>query len=327
MAVLFLWFSLCWITLRKTFALWLFTAWLLCCPAILCSAAAAPLAGTLIITGSDTMATLVANWADTFMMLHPGVQIEIQAPGSGSAPPALAAGTANLGSMSRPMTAAEVERFTAERGYAPVGLPVGIDTIALIVHPSNPLDAIALETVDAIFSRTRSCGAAAPIERWSAALPDAEFAPQWIERYGRTSVSGTHGFFKQTALCGGDFSPRVNALPGSAAVIDAVAANPAAIGYTGLGFVNARVKVLAIDTLDGAFLANSEATLARDYPLARVLYMYLAGSPDYGLSGIECAFLRFIRSDEGMRLQRASGFIPMPKSDSAIEVQLADVCQ
>ena len=294
---------------------------------MLCSASDVPLSGTLIITGSDTMATLVANWADTFMARHQGVQIEIQAPGSGSAPPALAAGTANLGSMSRPMTAAEVERFTAERGYAPVGLPVGIDTIALIVHPSNPLSAIALETVDAIFSSTRSCGAALAIDRWSNILDEVEFEPQWIERYGRTSVSGTHGFFKQIALCAGDFSPRVNALPGSAAVIDAVAANPGAIGYTGLGFVNERVKVLAINTQDGAFLADAEATLARDYPLARVLYIYLAASPKNGLSALECAFLRFIRSDEGMRLQRTSGFIPMPKSDSVIDGQLTYACQ
>lgn len=313
--------------LRKTYTLKVLITWLLCLPAITFSAPASPLSGTLIITGSDTMATLIANWADTFMNRHAAVQIEIQAPGSGSAPPALAAGTANLGSMSRPMTAAEVERFTAERGYAPIGLAVGIDTIALIVHPSNPLNTIALETVDAIFSRTRSCGAAASIDRWSDVLQPVEFAPQWIERYGRTSVSGTHGFFKHTALCGGDFSPRVNALPGSAAVIDAVAANPAAIGYTGLGFVNTRVKVLAIDTPDGAFLASAEATLARDYPLARVLYLYLAGSPDNGLSALECAFLRFIRSKEGMRLQRASGFIPMPNTDSAIEMQLTDVCQ
>ena len=314
-------------TLRKAIMPKVLVAWLLFGAASLSSAAQTQLSGTLIITGSDTMATLVANWADAFMTRNLGVQIEIQAPGSGSAPPALASGTANLGTMSRPMTTAEIERFAAERGYAPVGLAVGIDTIALIVHPSNPLSAISLDTVDAIFSSTRTCGARSAIDRWSNVPLNADFRPLWIERYGRTSVSGTHGFFKQIALCGGDFSPRVNALPGSAAVIDAVAANPAAIGYTGLGFVNERVKVLAIDTPDGAFLVSTEATLARDYPLARVLYIYLAASPDNGLSALECAFLRFIRSDEGMRLQRASGFIPMPKSDLAIEAQLANACK
>ncbi len=284
------------------------------------------LSGTLIITGSDTMAALVTSWADAFIGRYPAVHIEIQALGSGSAPPALAKGTANLGAMSRPMTGAEIERFTSIRGHTPVGLPVGIDTIGLIVNRSNPLDAVNLETVDAIFSSTRSCGSAAAVDRWADLHVGKNFAPQWIEAYGRTSVSGTHGFFKRVALCGGDFSADVNALPGSAAVIDAVAQNPAAIGYAGVNFINDRVKLLAIERDGVHFSAEGDATLNRDYPLSRVLFIYTASSLGKSLSPLECAFLDFIRSDEGMQLQRKLGSIPMPKSDATTEKKFIDAC-
>lgn len=193
------------------------------------------LAGNLSSVGSDTLANLMALWAQDFSQHYPNVNLQIQAAGSSTAPTALAAGAAQLGPMSRPMKAAEVSAFEHRYGYAPLAVPVAVDALVVLVHQDNPLRGLNLQQLDRIFSATRRCGESQPLTRWGELGLSGDWATRSLQRFGRNSASGTYGYFKLRALCGGDFMPRVNELPGSASVVQGwpvrstVSATPASV--------------------------------------------------------------------------------------------------
>jgi len=115
--------------------------------------------GNLNSVGSDTLGNMMAAWSDGFKRLYPGVNVQLQTPGSASAAPALVEGTAQLGPMSRPMRVSEENAFQARFGYPPTAVPVAIDAMAVYVHQDNPLQRINFNQLDAIFSRTLWLGA------------------------------------------------------------------------------------------------------------------------------------------------------------------------
>jgi len=127
---------------------------------------ATSISGNHSIVGSDTLANLMTLWAETFNSFYPNVNIQIQAAGSSTAPPALTVGTANLGSMSREMKDDEIEAFEDKFGYKPTAFPVAVDALSVMVNKDNPIKGLSLDQVDAIFSETLKCGASKEIETW-----------------------------------------------------------------------------------------------------------------------------------------------------------------
>ena len=77
------------------------------------------ISGSLKSIGSDTLNNLMTLWSEGFRAQYPNVQIEIEGKGSSTAPPALVAGTAHFGPMSRPMKGAEIDAFEKKFGYKP----------------------------------------------------------------------------------------------------------------------------------------------------------------------------------------------------------------
>ena len=183
-------------------------------------ARAEALSGSLTIVGSDTLSTLVLRWSDAFRAHHPGVSIQLQTPGSASAPIALLEGAADIGAMSRPMSEEETARFEGRFGYAPTQVAVARDAIVVIVHPENPLSTITQRELDAIYSDTRRCGAASAILSWNALDPAA--SGRRILATGRNSASGTSEFFREKALCGGEYRADVVGWPGHGATVATV---------------------------------------------------------------------------------------------------------
>lgn len=122
--------------------------------------------GNLSSVGSDSLANLMTLWAEEYKRNYPNVNIQIQAAGSSTAPPALTEGTANLGPMSRPMKDNEIQAFEEKYGYKPTAIPVAIDALAVFVHKDNPIKSLDIEQVDAIFSSTRLCGAEKDVKTW-----------------------------------------------------------------------------------------------------------------------------------------------------------------
>lgn len=232
------------------------------------------LEGKLVIVGSDTLAELMTLWSAGFTALHPQVSVELQAGGSASAPIALTRGTANLGSMSRPMSAEERDRFVAERGSVPIEVPLAIDTIAMIVHQDNPLSVLSLDMIAEVFGHN-ACGSGQTARHWGDLGVTAPWSSLRIEPFGRTLASGTYDLFRNIALCGGDPSARVGESPGNASMLETVANTPGAIGYVGIGFVDERVRVPALDTGDGLPIPLSQMATDPRYPFNRTLYLYL----------------------------------------------------
>jgi phosphate transport system substrate-binding protein len=269
-------------------------------------------AGSITSVGSDTLATLMSNWAGEFKYLYPQVKFQIQASGSSTAPTALTEGTANVGPMSREMKASEINDFVQQHGYAPLAIPVAVDAIVIYVDARNPIQTLSLKQVDGIFSSTRYCGGTRAIRNWQALGVASDSQYQSIKVFGRNAVSGTYGLFKTLALCDGDYRPEVNELPGSASVIQSVAYSNGAIGYAAFGHKTAAVRALSLRNSAGQAIPVSAQTIrSGQYPLSRFLYLVVNKKPNEALPLLEREFIRFVLSKAGQAVVEQEGYVSM----------------
>ncbi len=277
-------------------------------------APASGVSGNISSVGSDTLANLMTLWAEEFNKFYPNVNIQIQAAGSSTAPPALAEGTANLGPMSRKMKDNEIDDFEGKFGYKPTAIPVAIDALAIFVNKDNPVEGLSLPQVDAIMSSTRKCGHATDISTWGQAGLTGEWAAKSIQLYGRNSVSGTYGFFKDEALCKGDFKNNVNEQPGSASVVQSITTSTNGIGYSGIGYTTSGVKAIGLARKEGEKFVEPtpENALSGAYPLARFLYIYVNKKPNEPLAPLEREFIKMVLSKAGQQVVIKDGYIPLP---------------
>jgi phosphate transport system substrate-binding protein len=279
--------------------------------------------GNLSSTGSDTLANLMTLWTESFKKFYPNVNIQVQAAGSSTAPPALTEGTANFGPMSREMKDNEIEAFESRYGYKPTAIRVAIDALAVYVHKDNPLASLTIPQVDAIFSITRRCGYPQNIATWGEAGMTGQWESRPIQLYGRNSVSGTYGYFKQEALCKGDFKNTVNEQPGSASVVQSVASSLNGVGYSGMGYATSDVKALALaESSDAEAIPATAANVANgEYPLSRYLYIYVNKKPGEPLPPLEREFIKLVLSAQGQDIVNKDGYIPVSERIASREVK------
>jgi phosphate transport system substrate-binding protein len=282
-------------------------------PAIPAYNKASGVSGNISSVGSDTLANVMTLWGEEFKRLYPNVNIQIQAAGSSTALPALTEGTANLGPMSRKMKDEELNAFEAKYGYKPTAIPVAVDALAIYVHKDNPIKGLTMPQVDAIFSATRKCGLDKDLTTWGDLGLTGELASQNIQLYGRNSVSGTYGYFKEHALCKGDFKNTVAEQPGSASVVQGVTKSLNSIGYSGEGYRTSGVRMVPLAGKSGEFVeATTENALSGKYPLSRYLYVYVNKSPNKPLPPLEAEFVRMILSQTGQTVVVKDGYLPLP---------------
>ena len=269
--------------------------------------------GNLSSVGSDTLANMMTLWAEEFKREYPNVNVQIQAAGSSTAPPALTEGTSQFGPMSRQMKSKEVEAFEKRFGYKPTPVRVAIDALAVFVHKDNPIEGLNLAQVDAIFSSTLKCGENAVADRWSQVGLEGSWADKDIQLFGRNSVSGTYGYFKKKALCKGDFKNTVNEQPGSASVVQSVSSSLNAIGYSGIGYKTSGVKAVALAKKGNDYIeATLDNAATGKYPLSRFLYVYVNKHPNKPLAPMEREFLKMILSKTGQTIVAKDGYVPLP---------------
>lgn len=272
------------------------------------------ISGNLTSIGSDTLNNLMTLWAEEFAKFYPNVKIQIQGAGSSTAPPALTEGTANLGPMSRLMRSSEVQSFEDRYGYPPTAVGTAIDVLAVYVNKDNPIECMSIPQVDAVFSVGRRCGHPDDITRWGDLGLEGAWANRDFALYSRNAVSGTYGFFKDNALCGGDFKPSINEQPGSASVVQGVTESLNGIGYSGIGYRTSGVKAIDLrKEPDGeCFEPSAENAVTGNYPLARLLYVYVNKTPNQPLPPLEREFFRMVLSKQGQEVVVRDGYIPLP---------------
>jgi phosphate transport system substrate-binding protein len=278
------------------------------------------ISGNINSVGSDTMNNMMALWAETFRKLYPNVKIQIEGKGSGTAPPALIAGSSQFGPMSRAMKAAEIDQFEAKYGYKPTQIRTSYDALAIYVSKDNPLDKITLAQADAVFSKTRRRGGK-NVSTWGDLGLTGDWAGRPVSIYGRNSASGTYGFFKEHVLQSGDYRDTVKEQPGSASVVQGVTEDRFGIGYSGIGYKTSGVKALKLadkdQFLDGAYVNVTSGK----YPLSRFLYIYVNKAPGKPLDPLVKEYIKLILSKDGQEVVVKDGYLPLTPAIVAEELK------
>ena len=272
--------------------------------------------GNLNSVGSDTMNNLMTYWGEGFAKIYPTVRIQVEGKGSSTAPPALIAGTSQLGPMSRDMKPEEVDAIEKKYGFKPTQIRSALDTLAVYVNKDNPITALSVPEVDAIFSKTRKGGYPNDITTWGQVGLKGAWAGKPISVFGRNSASGTYGFFKEHALYKGDYKDTVKEQPGSASVVQGVSEDTYAIGYSGIGYRTSGVRALPIAPKVGtpAVEPDYANVLSKKYPLSRYLYIYVVRDPRRPMDPLTREFVKFVLSREGQEVVVKDGFLPLPAS-------------
>ena len=251
---------------------------------------------SLTVKGSDTMVQLGQRWAEVYMDQAPGVDIQVTGGGSGTGIAALINGSTDIAQASREMKAEEKEAALEQRGAAVVETAVALDALAVYLPSENPIESLTIDQVSAIFR--------GEITNWSAVGgPDAE-----IVLYGRENSSGTYVYFREQVMDDAEFAPAYQALPGTAAVINAVSQDPTGVGYGGIGYVSG-VKAISLATAEGEapIEPTMENVLSNRYPLSRSLYFYTIGEP----AGLMAEFVSWVLGPEGQEIIEEVGYYPL----------------
>jgi phosphate transport system substrate-binding protein len=278
--------------------------------------AVSAVSGNINSIGSDTLNNLMTLWAETFNKFYPNAKIQIEGKGSSTAPPALIAGTAQLGPMSRAMKGTEVDAFEKKYGYKPTQIRTAVDALAVFVNKDNPVKCLTMAQVDAVFSKSRRAGHKEDVKTWGQLGLTGEWAARPVGLYGRNSASGTYGFFKEHALKNGDFKDEVKEQPGSASVVQGVTVDRYAIGYSGIGYATAGVRAVPLVEKDGGKCqeADPDNAYAGTYPLSRFLFVYVNRAPGKPLDPLTREFVKLILSKDGQEGVMKDGYFPIPAS-------------
>lgn len=281
--------------------------------------------GTLRLMGSDVLPGLVRAWVRGFTHRYPRVHVVFGPPFEGSdAAKALLAGNIDIAFVSRELKPTDVSAFSAKYHYAPTSVPVSggswrqfgfLDAVAIIVNPANPVQQLSLEQLDAAFSSSHLRGDQ-PAVTWGQLGATGEWASRPVHVYAIKPWNGFEEFVRQRVLnshgARGEWRTDIHVDPTVFPLAQRVAADPDGIGYTGLAFIDAPVKILAVGPRSDAVSPSyTQVALAR-YPLSRVVYANVNRRPGAKLPPVMQEFLRFILSRQGQQAVRDEGvFVPL----------------
>ena len=280
------------------------------------------LTGEIKSVGSDTLNNEMTAWAEGFKAKYPSVTFEIEGKGSATAPAALLAGASQFAPMSRPMTSEETEAFEKKYGYKPAHFRVAIDALAVYVNKDNPIKCLSQIQIDRMFSSTRKGSGGRDISTWGDAGLTGDWASTPITFYGRNALSGTYEFFRTHVLYGGDYKPNVKQQIGSATVVEGVAGDKFAIGYSGLGYKTEGVRALPVAAYDGGecYETSAEMVRAGKYPIARYLEIYVNRKPSEALDPLRAEFIKFILSKDGQALTEKGGYYSINSDERQVDL-------
>lgn len=255
----------------------------------------------ITVKGSDTMVILAQKWAETYMAANKGTTIQVTGGGTGTGFAALQNKTTDLCNASRPIKSpGEVLGCIRAFGKKPVEYKVALDGLAVYVSADNPVTELTLSQVSDIFL--------GKIRNWK----DVGGKDAPITLYSRENSSGTYEFFKDHVLNKQDFDATAQTMPGTAAVLQAVAKDKNGIGYGGAAYGAGAKHLLIKKDAESPGVEPTEKTVqSGEYPIARHLFIYV--NPALDKDGLN-AYLKWIISDEGQKVVKDVGYFPLPKS-------------
>jgi phosphate transport system substrate-binding protein len=257
---------------------------------LICGTSLAVATENVVIKGSTTVLPIAQAALDAYMKAHPGVNISLSGGGSGDGIKAMIDKSTDLATSSREIKDKEIA-LAREKGVNPVAHTVAIDAIVPIVHPKNRVQGLTIDQLSQIYQ--------GKITNWKEVGGDN----LTIIVVSRDSSSGTFESWGHLVLNNARVTPKAQLQASNGAVVQAVSKNRYAIGYIGLGYLNASVKALTVNGIT----ASAKTALSKEYPVARPLYMYTNGQP----AGEVANFLKFVLSPAGQKLVAGEGFIPL----------------
>jgi phosphate transport system substrate-binding protein len=258
--------------------------------------------------GSDTMVNLAQAWAEEYSHLVPNVSVEVSGGGSGVGIAALINGTADIANSSRHLEPEEAEKAKKHNDHEPTQFTVGYDGLAIYVHKSNPLSEISMEELAEIYKE------GGKLNKWSELgvkeIPGSKSDD--IIRISRQNNSGTYHYFRETVVGKkNDFKSGSLDMNGSKDVVEQVGKTPGAIGYSGLGYATADVKIVKVSPKKGApgVLPSIATVHDKTYPISRPMFMYTPGEP----TAVAKKYIEWILSDAGQKIVEKTGYVPLAK--------------
>lgn len=261
---------------------------------------------TIQNVGSDTMVNLAQAWAEEYAKAEKSVSVEVAGGGTGVGVAALINGTADIANCSRKLEKTEVDKAKANAGQEPKEYMVGYDALAVYVHKDNPLNEITLEQLAQIYGKDGK------VTKWSQlGVTVPKCTSDQIVLVSRQNNSGTYHYFREHVLNKKDYKLGTRDMHGSKDVVDLVTKTPCAIGYSGLGYRTADVKVVPVAKKAGdkAYEPSIATTLDGTYPISRPLFMY---TPGKSTAQVE-KYLKWIMSAPGQKIVEETGYIPLPE--------------
>jgi len=242
------------------------------------------------------MVLLGQRWAEAYMKAYPDVTIQVTGGGSGTGIAALINGTTQICQASRPMKAEEKNSVKQQRHADAVETPVALDALAVYLNKDNPVEHLDMDQVARIFR--------GEVTNWK----EVGGKNARIVLYGRENNSGTYVFFKEHVLKNADYAERYQALPGTAAVINAVQKDPGGVAYGGIGYAK-DVKTISIaeDPAANPVAPTMDNVLNNTYPLSRQLFWYTAGAP----AGAMKDFVDWVLGPKGQKIVTDVGYYPL----------------
>ena len=250
-------------------------------------------ADEIVVNGSTTVLPIMQKISEAYMAANPSVQIALSGGGSGNGIKALLDGLTDIAMSSRDIKDSEKE-LAAKKGVKPVRVAIAVDALVPVVHPKNPVSDLSLEQLKAIYTGT--------ITNWK----QVGGADANIVVISRDTSSGTYETWEEMVMKKAKVMPKALLQASNGAVEQAVAKNPNAIGYVGLGYLSANIKALHV----GKLVASAESALSKQWPLSRELYVFTNGEA----SGAAGALLKYVLDPaKGQKAVKEVGFVPLAK--------------
>ncbi|MFZ1684667.1 MAG: phosphate ABC transporter substrate-binding protein [Candidatus Zixiibacteriota bacterium] len=253
-------------------------------------------AENVTVKGSDTMLLLGQRWAEQYMTANPTTVIQVTGGGSGVGIAALINGTTDICEASRPIKPAEIDKLKERFNSPGVEIPVARDGLSVYLNDENPVKELTVAQLKEIYT--------GKVTNWK----DVGGNDAKIILYGRENSSGTYTFFKDNVLKGKDFAAQTQTLPGTAAIVNAVAKDKLGIGYGGAAYAKGvKYALLKADDKSPGFEPTAENVKSGKYPLSRYLFWYLRNKP----TGEMKKLVDFVLSDAGQQVVTQVGYFPV----------------